>query len=120
MSKRILILDDDTDLLEVLSLLLSDAGYDVQTLQSGERVFEVISEFHPDLVLMDIMLDGMDGRLICSKIKMESDFRELPVILISGTHGLAEYSYHPGAPNDYLAKPFEMDFLLDKIGHYVA
>jgi DNA-binding response OmpR family regulator len=115
MSQRILILDDDTDLLELMSMLLCDNGYETLTMSSGEKIFEAIQQFHPDLVLMDVMLAGLDGRAICSKIKELPSLLGLPVILISGTHNLAVSLLQKGAPNDYLAKPFDMTFLLNKI-----
>jgi DNA-binding response OmpR family regulator len=115
MGQKILILDDDTDLLELMSMLLCDNGYETLALSSGENIFEAIRQFHPDLVLMDVMLAGLDGRAICSKIKLEASLLGLPIILISGTHNLGESLLQLGAPNDYLAKPFDMTFLLNKI-----
>lgn len=115
MSQRILILDDDTDLLELISMLLCDNGYETLTMSSGEKIFEAIQQFHPDLVLMDVMLAGLDGRILCSRIKQQPDLLSLPVILISGTHNLSESLQQKGAPNDYLAKPFDMFFLLNKV-----
>lgn len=115
MSQRILILDDDTDLLELMSMLLCDNGYETLTMSSGEKIFEAIQLFRPDLVLMDVMLAGLDGRAICCKIKQLPSLFGLPVILISGTHNLGDSLLQLGAPNDYLAKPFDMTFLLNKI-----
>jgi DNA-binding response OmpR family regulator len=114
-NKKILILDDDQDLLDVLSLLLTESGYDIQTLNSGEQIFEEIKRFHPDLVLMDIMLAGMDGRLICKRMKAKTDTIDLPVILISGSHNLSQNLSEQGAPNDFLAKPFDLNLLVKKI-----
>jgi len=98
-----------------MSMLLSDNGYETLTMSSGEKIFEAIQMFHPDLVLMDVMLAGLDGRIICGRIKREAGLHGLPVILISGTHNLEDSLLQKGAPNDYLAKPFDMTFLLDKI-----
>jgi DNA-binding response OmpR family regulator len=115
MSKKILILDDDADILEIISLLLVDNGYEVRTLSCGDTVFEDIKDFQPDLILMDVMLADMDGRAICKNIKENHLTYFLPVILISGTHDLAESLHLPGAPNDFVAKPFDIDYLLAKI-----
>ena len=114
-NKKILILDDDQDLLDVLSLLLTESGYHIQTLNSGEEIFEEIKRFHPDLVLMDVMLAGMDGRLICKRMKTKSDTLGLPVILISGSHNLSENLSEKGAPNDFMNKPFDLALLVKKI-----
>ncbi|MCO5948045.1 response regulator [Mucilaginibacter flavidus] len=115
MRKKILILDDDPDILEILSFLLVENGYEVRTLHCGHTVFDDIKDFQPHLVLMDVMLAEMDGRAICKNIKENYLTCFLPVILISGTHNLAESMHLPGAPNDFLAKPFDMDDLLATI-----
>jgi DNA-binding response OmpR family regulator len=115
MGKRILILDDDQDILDIISDLLIDCGFEVQTLSTGEQIFSVISQFHPDLVLMDVMLANMDGRVICRNLKENENTQFIPVILISGTHDLAHSLNQIGAPNDFIPKPFDIDFLLNKI-----
>jgi len=120
MSKKILILDDDADILEIISLLLVDNGYEVRTLSCGDTVFEDIKDFQPDLILMDVMLADMDGRAICKNIKENHLTYFLPVILISGTHDLDESLHLPGAPNDFVAKPFDIDYLLEKIEKQLA
>ncbi|AYL95180.1 response regulator [Mucilaginibacter celer] len=115
MGKRILILDDDQDILDVVSYLLTDSGFEVKSLSSGEQVKAVISEFNPDLVLMDVMLADMDGRVICSKLKEDENTHHIPVILISGTHNLSDSLNQKGAPNDFIPKPFDIDVLLNKV-----
>ncbi len=120
MSQKILILDDDTDLLTILTMLLEDSGYEILALKSGEEIFESIRIFHPDLVLMDVMLANMDGRVICRSIKERQELQTLPVILISGSHNLAQTLQQHGAPNDYLSKPFDIKFLLEKIEKQLA
>jgi DNA-binding response OmpR family regulator len=115
MNKRILILDDDQDILDVVSYLLTDSGYDVQTLSTGEQIVTVIQQFNPDLVLMDVMLADMDGRLICKDLKADGITNHIPVILISGTHDLAQSLHQLGAPNDFIPKPFDIDVLLRKV-----
>jgi DNA-binding response OmpR family regulator len=119
-SKKILILDDDLDILEILSLLLSETGYQIRSLDRGETIFENIEDFKPDLILMDVMLAGMDGRAICKNIKENQITSFLPVILISGTHDLADSLHLPGGPNDFVAKPFNIDHLLAKIQKQLA
>jgi CheY-like chemotaxis protein len=68
-------------------LLLLEEGYEIQTLASGEKVFEAIGSFHSDLVLMDVMLANMDGRTICRQFKANDDTKVIPVILILSQQG---------------------------------
>jgi DNA-binding response OmpR family regulator len=117
---KILILDDDPDILEILSLLLTQVGYEVQVMSCGDTVFDDIKAFQPDLLLMDVMLAGLDGRTICKSIKDNQLTHFLPIILISGTHDLAQSLHLPGAPNDFLAKPFNIDSLLERIAKQLA
>jgi len=114
MGKRILVLDDDSDLLEIIEIILKEGGYEVIAMSSGEFITENINNFHPDLILMDIMLAGLDGRVLCSAIK--ADVRnKLPVILISGTHNLKQVMSQIGPPNDFISKPFDVDDLLNRV-----
>jgi DNA-binding response OmpR family regulator len=119
MSQRILIVDDDSDILEILSFLLSEAGYETRILTHGETILNDIKDFKPNLILMDVMLAGMDGRTICQSIKTDPSTHMLPVILISGTHDLAKSLHLAGAPNDFIAKPFNLDHLLAKIAEHI-
>jgi DNA-binding response OmpR family regulator len=120
MSKRILIFDDDKDILEVLSYILTEHGYEIKAYTDGKYVFEAIKSFHPDLVLMDVMLDDMDGRMICRDIKTKSETQTVPVILISASHDLSLALEQQGAPNDFIAKPFDIDYLLNKVEKQLA
>jgi DNA-binding response OmpR family regulator len=115
MSKKILIIDDDPDILDILSLMLAEESYEVRTLSCGDTVFDDIKDFQPDLILMDVMLAGMDGRAICRSIKENHLTSFLPVILLSGTHDLDKSLDLPGAPNDFVAKPFDIYHLLARI-----
>ncbi|SDF77914.1 two-component system, OmpR family, phosphate regulon response regulator PhoB [Mucilaginibacter pineti] len=120
MKNKILVLDDDPDILEIISYILTDKGYEVVSLSSGEEIFQTIRQFSPDLVLMDVMLGEMDGRIICNHLKNGKDTAALPVILISASHNLAASLRQEGAPNDFIAKPFDIDRLLQKVEGFLV
>ncbi|NNU34298.1 response regulator [Mucilaginibacter sp. S1162] len=67
--QRILAVDDDKDILEVLQLILEDSGYEVETLADGNLLFDRIQKQQPDLIILDIMLGNMDGRELCRTVK---------------------------------------------------
>ncbi len=115
MSKKILAVDDDPDIVEVIKIILEDEGYEVSTLTSGIDVLNIISFIRPDLILLDVMLGGMDGREICKSIKAHSIFKYIPVVMISASHNLQNLLKLPGSPNDFLAKPFDIDHLIMKV-----
>ncbi|RKR83267.1 response regulator receiver domain-containing protein [Mucilaginibacter gracilis] len=114
MLKKVLAVDDDPYILDALVELLKYSGYDVNTTPKGDEVFKKIDEFSPDIILLDIMLSGLDGREICRQIKSDKKTSQIPVIMISATPNLTQSVLESGA-NDFVAKPFDIFLLLDKI-----
>lgn len=115
MSKKILAVDDDNDILDVIRIILEDEGYEVSTLANGKHVFDVVGENIPDLILLDVMLGGLDGRDICRALKEHEEYKKIPVVMISASHNLNNLLLMPGAPNNFLAKPFDIDRLIDMV-----
>lgn len=113
---RILVVEDDPDLLEVVQLILEENKYKVFPLMNGRPIFRIIDEFNPDLILMDIKLDGMDGRAIFKEIRNRKQTAHLPVILTSAGFSEDYIMRENLLSDDYLEKPFEMSVLLEKIG----
>ncbi|HKG08304.1 MAG TPA: response regulator [Pedobacter sp.] len=109
---KILAVDDDRDIVEVIKIILEDEGYEVSTLTSGIDVLKVIALIRPDLILLDVMLGGIDGRDICRQIKNHDLFKAIPVIMISASHNLQSLLEFPGSPDDFIAKPFDIDRLV--------
>jgi DNA-binding response OmpR family regulator len=118
--KKILVVDDDLAILEILEEVLSYYGYHVSTLANADKVFERISEYHPDLILLDVMLGPMDGRMICRAIKSIANVSAIPIIMISATESTATMMNKDFAPNDFLQKPFDVNYLMEKIEHPLA
>ena len=115
MSKKILAVDDDNDILDVIRIILEEEGYEVVTLANGKHVFDVVKESSPDLILLDVMLGGLDGRDICRALKEDESFKKIPVVMISASHNLNNLLLMPGAPDNFLAKPFDIDHLLEMV-----
>lgn len=119
-AKRILVLDDDAAILDMLAMILSDAGYQVLALPEGGQLFEIVKSFAPDLVLMDVQLAWLDGRQLCRALKEQAQTAGLPVILISAASGMQSCLLEKGAPDDFIAKPFDLDHLLAKVDFLLA
>lgn len=113
--RKILIVDDDLDILEVIGLILESEGYEVELMSSGQEIFEHISQFNPDLIILDVMLGNMDGREICNNIKNTKDTLHIPIIMISATHNMAEFIKKNCRPDDFLEKPFDIVTLIHKV-----
>ena len=119
--KRILAVDDNNDILSILRYILEDSGYKVDTLSDGHFLFDKIKENMPDLILLDVMLgDDLDGRQLCKDVKEKIETHNIPVILVSATHDIKDIFNKIGAPDDFVAKPFDMYELLDTIERRLA
>lgn len=113
--KRILVVDDDPDILEVFQLALEAEQYDVYPLLSPRYIFKTIKEYQPDLIILDIMLNGMDGRAVFKELRLNMETESIPVILASARYDenyITSQQYHP---DDYLEKPFNMTDMLQKV-----
>ena len=120
MSKKILAVDDDNDILDVIRIILEEEGYEVFTLANGKHVFDMVKENGPDLILLDVMLGGLDGRDICRALKEDQNYKNIPVVMISASHNLNNLLLMPGAPDNFLAKPFDIDHLLAMVKAQLA
>ncbi|QXV66201.1 response regulator transcription factor [Mucilaginibacter achroorhodeus] len=120
MAKKILIVDDNELIVEVMSYILINCGYDVFSLYNGEHVIEEVKHNHPDLLIMDAKMPGMDGRDICQILKMDKATKGVPVIICSSEDNLADSLKQRGAPDDILQKPFDMTALINKVKMQLA
>src|SRR3989344_6086030 len=118
MSKRILIIDDDPGILEAISIILEEEGYMVDTEEKSEVSFVKINRFKPHLILLDILMSGGYGRIICRKIKNQKTTQHIPVILISA-HPSAQANMIESGADGFLAKPFEVQDLLQMVSRTI-
>ena len=105
---NILIVDDVEDNLEILGDLLTFDGYNVQTARSGEGALKLVQESRPDLILLDILMPGMDGFEVCSRLKADEDTKDIPVIFVSSMTDIDSKvrGFKVGGV-DYINKPFQ-------------
>ena len=118
MAKKILIADDDPAILDVVTIILEDAGYEVSSTEKGEELMDMKDPL-PDLILLDIWMLGKDGRDVCRHIKSNPTTQKIPVILVSANREIQKIASECLA-DTYLTKPFEMDDLLAIISKYIA
>jgi two-component system KDP operon response regulator KdpE len=118
MSELILVIDDDATLLGLLAQHLSRAAYHVITAVSGITGLEMFSEHHPDLVILDVMMPGMDGWEVCERIRQTSD---VPIILLTakGEEQDRLRGFRLGV-DDYVIKPFSSAELVARVGAILA
>lgn len=114
--KKILVVDDDEDILDIVSYLLTSYGFDVKTHSTGFNVPDIVLHYHPNLILLDIRLPGKSGTEICKELKQLDS--ELPIILFSA-HAEQGKSYTVCAANGFVQKPFDIKNLIDTINLHV-
>lgn len=108
---KILVVDDDFDILTLVKMSLSLNGFSVEATPRWEDVDHTIHEFWPDLILLDVSLAGADGREICRKIKSAGDTMHIPIILFSANAEM-EKSVENCNAQAFIAKPYELSHLL--------
>src|ERR1700761_937158 len=120
MSKKILIVEDNKLMTEVMTYILNNNGYEVIALANGNEVFSKIRTNHPDLVILDAALPGINGTEICQLLKLNKATQNLPVIMCSGDDNIDESLNQTGAPDDVLHKPFDINCLIEKVEYQLA
>jgi DNA-binding response OmpR family regulator len=118
MAKRILLIDDDTSVLEILEEVLTAKGFHTVTLTQTNKVFEAIAEHQPELILIDFLLQGINGGEICAEIKRNEKAGLIPVILMTAYPrillSLGTYNC-----DEFLEKPFDMDHLVRRLEYHL-
>jgi DNA-binding response OmpR family regulator len=119
MSSKIIVIEDDTDTLDIITTILTDAGYEVAAGKDVTAVYAIETD-PPALLLIDNWLSsGKTGHDICYHLKQNPATSFIPVILISGTMNLEETAQRCGAQS-FICKPFDVDELLRQVRTYVV
>jgi len=123
MGKRILIIEDDLEMINLGGIFLRKAGYEVLSAVGGDMGLEVLRQEPVDLVLLDIMMAGMDGWDVLETIRADRQWQNLPVIMLTARHYLEDEektAAYAGMFTDYVVKPFIVRDLLQKIESALA
>ena len=113
---KIVVIEDEVDILEVINYNLSKEGFDVCSALDGEEGFALIKKEVPDLVLLDLMLPGLDGIEICRKLKTDYSTRSIPIIMVTAKGEESDIVLGLGmGADDYMVKPFRPRELMARI-----
>ena len=116
MSKKILIADDEPNIVAALEFLLQRSGYEVHVARNGDEALKLVEATHPDLVLLDVMMPQKSGYEVCMRIRERADWRHIKIIMLSAKGRDAEVSKGLSMGADvYVTKPFSTRELMDKI-----
>ena len=116
MSPKVLIVDDEPGIVVSLQFLMHQCGFEVITASSGEEAIEAILKFHPDLILLDVMLPGIDGYEVCEIVRLDPKWRDVKIIFLSakGKEEDIARGMVLGA-DDYITKPYANREVIEKI-----
>jgi DNA-binding response OmpR family regulator len=118
--KRILVVDDEVDLVETVRFSFELEGYDVLVAYNGEEALNQARKENPDLILLDLMLPKLDGYKVCRLLKFDERYKHIPILML--TAKIQEKDKVTGmetGANEYITKPFEMDELMKKVKNYL-
>jgi two-component system alkaline phosphatase synthesis response regulator PhoP len=113
---KILIVDDEPDIIEILKYNLNNEGYDVKSANDGKKAVEKAKKFIPDIILLDVMMPGMDGIEACKEIKKISSLSNTRIIFLSArSEDFTQIAAFDAGADDYVTKPVKPKILIKKI-----
>ena len=121
MAKRILIVDDEVQLVELVKMRLEAAGYETVSAYDGQEGFDKAKKEKPDLIILDLMLPKMDGYKVCGLLKNDARYSKIPIIMF--TARVQEEDVRLGkdlGAEEYVTKPFDPKILLSKIKELIG
>jgi DNA-binding response OmpR family regulator len=118
--KNILVIEDNHAILDVITLILQSEAYKVTGLNKSADMMAHIDTYKPDLIILDIMLPDADGRELLKQLRSKEHTKDIPVLMISARYTADNVEHGEFKPNGFLAKPFDIDELLDRIEGILA
>ncbi len=120
MKKRILVVDDEVELVKAIRVRLEHVGYEVSVAYDGPEGLEKSKLEKPDLILLDVMMPGLDGFEVLSRLRANPETQHVPVIMLTAKGDTESmFKAHDLGSTDYFIKPFDTKELLDFIERYV-
>ena len=113
--KNILVVEDNHAILDVITLILESEAFNVAGRNNGTNFIDYVGTFNPDVIIMDIMLPDVDGRTLLKCLKENPVTANIPVLMISARYNNTNYAIDGIFADDFMAKPFDIDQLMDKI-----
>lgn len=116
-SKRILCIEDEQEMIDLIRLILSRRGYEVRGANGGQEALAIISTYQPDLILLDLMMPEMDGWEVYQQLRSNEATRDIPVIVVTAKAQSIDkvLGLHIAKVDDYLAKPFSPQDLIHSV-----
>ena len=119
MKKKILVVENDKDILNIISYILEDEGYEVESLRSVKGLIEKIYSYKPDAILLDIIVPGVEDSEICQVIKKTKNINHIPLVVLT-THPVVTASIKEICADEVISKPFDINNLVQIISNQLA
>jgi CheY-like chemotaxis protein len=116
--KRILLVEDEQDIVILIKYWLEDAGYEVITTDNGDDVLQFARNAQPDMILLDLHIPGISGYSLCPLLKADEKTKKIPVIILTASVDNIEAKKRKIAADDYITKPFDERNLIEKAAKY--
>ena len=116
--KKILIFDDDKTILEVITIIFEENGYQVEISETSHDIIEKVSSFKPDVILMDNWIPRIGGVEATKLLKSNEEFKSIPVIYVTANNDIVALAKEAQA-DDYVAKPFDLEDLEEKVAMFM-
>ena len=118
--KKILVVDDEVDLVETVRFPLELEGFDVLVSYNGEDALNQARKEKPDLIILDLMLPKLDGYKVCRLLKFDERYKYIPILMLTAkTQEKDKILGKETGADEYITKPFEMDYLMEKVKAYL-
>lgn len=120
-TKKILIVDDEPDLVETVRFPLEAEGFEVLVAGNGEEGLALARKERPDLILLDLMLPKLDGYKVCRLLKFDERYKHIPIVMLTAkTQEKDKRLGQETGADEYITKPFDMDRLIEKVKGYLS
>ena len=120
MAKKILVVDDESDLLKVTLLRLNKTGYETFSGANGQEALDLTRQIIPDLIILDVYLPMINGDDLTKILKKDDELKHIPIILISASIKTLDEKARESGADGYLAKPFEPEELIAKVRKFIG
>lgn len=117
--KRVLVMDDDTSILEAIEEALLYQNFQVKSIEESLTALKTVTEYNPDIILLDYLIGDVNGGEICHQLKSNPDTRHIPVIIMSGAPRVFESLGDYGC-NSFISKPFSLNELINTLEKFSA
>jgi two-component system alkaline phosphatase synthesis response regulator PhoP len=119
--KKILVVDDEVDLVETIRFPLEMEGFNVLVSYNGEDALNQARKEKPDLILLDLMLPKLDGYKVCRLLKFDERYKDIPILMLTAkTQEKDKLLGKETGANEYITKPFDIDDLMKKVKAYLS